>query len=318
MLARSFAALGRLFPPKFVQRLARLRQQKAKLVAPPIPKTTVIPTPTVKIAKVRPVEGSVRTGLLGYKIGCTAHFDAWGVRHLVTVVKLHNLYVSRVKTIARNGYEAVVLSSGMKPLKNCNKPEIGQAIKQGKFPAHKISEFRVSSENLLPTGTCLSVRHFVPGQWIFVAGHSKARGWLGAKRSWHMGGQSKTHGTTKGENNAGSIGQGKGIGKVWKYKRMDGHRGNDPRVVNCKLMKAEAGRELLFFKGVVPGEIGSVVRLWDARGKTALKNRHIKLPFPTYVGKPGETVDVVVEQPVIDRDPFLFPDKIVNEKRVKS
>ena len=316
MFGLSLPKLFSTFPPKFVQRLNRLREQKKRLSPPSIPAfTTLFPTPGLR--KVRPVTTSVRTGLVGYKIGCTAHFDAWGVRHLVTVVKLHNLYVSRVKTTARNGYEAVVVSSGMKPLKNCTKSELGAAIKQGRYPSHVSREFRVSSENLLPVGTRLSVKHFVPGQWLFVGAHSRPRGWLGAKRSWSMGGQSKTHGTTKGQNNAGSIGQGKGIGKVWKYKRMDGHRGNDPRVVNCKLVKSETHRNLLFVKGVVPGPVGGVVRMWDARGKTALKNRHIRLPFPTYVGKGGEE-EVTVEQPVVDRDPFLFPDKIVNEKRVKS
>ena len=314
MFRLTFPVLSRVFPQKFVQRLQRLREQKVRLTAPSIPAKTHFP-PVPGLVKVQPVVGSVRTGLVGYKIGCTAHFDGWGVRHLVTVVKLHNLYVSRVKTTARNGYEAVVVSSGSKPLKNCSKPELGNAIKRGKFPAHVSREFRVSSENLLPVGTALSVKHFVPGQWLFVAGNSKPRGWLGAKRSWHMGGQSKTHGTTKGQNNAGSIGQGKGIGKILKYKRMDGHRGNDPRTVNSKLLKTETHRGLLFVKGVVPGPVGGIVRMWDARGKTALKNRHIRIPFPTFV---GGVVDVTVEQPTLDRDPFLFPDKIVNEKRVKS
>ena len=164
----------------------------------------------------------------------------------------------------------------------------------------------------------MSVRHFVPGQWVFVSGKTKPKGYQGVKRSWGMSGQPKTHGTTKGENNAGSTGQGKGVGKVWKYKKMDGHRGPDPRVVNCKIFRTETERDLIFLRGIVPGGIGDVVKIYDARGKTALKNRHIRIPFPTFVPKPGVEYPVTVQQPPLDRDPFLFPDKVIKEKRVKA
>ena len=304
-------------PPKFAQRLARQKVSRYRGRASSIPESeTLLPFPGLK--PIRPVIGSTRTGLLGYKIGNMGLWDEWGARHMVSVVKIHDCVVTRKKTIPRNGYEAVQLSCGSKDITSTTKAELGECIKLNICPKDVKAEFRVSSENLLPVGLQMSARHFVPGQWVFVAGTSKPRGYLGAKRSWGMSGQSKTHGTTKGENTAGCTGQGKGIGKVWKYKKMDGHRGDDPRVVNCKVFRIDASRGLLFLAGCVPGAKGSILKVYDARGKTALKNRHISLPFPTFVPQREVKYPILVQQPPLDRDPFLFPDKVIKEKRVKA
>ena len=236
MFALTSLLNGPFYQPKFLQRLAKRRAttQRLKPLLTSLPslhrnlnirdpdfynkirKSVINMTESsIPVEKVTPIVGSVRTGLIGYKIGATAIYDTFDVRHMVTVIQLSNLKVIRSKTIALHGYEAVVIGSGVKPLRKCKKTELGVAIKLNSLPFKDIREFRVSSENLLPRGLNLSGSHFVHGQWMFVAGKTKAKGYLEAKRSWHMQGQSKTHGTTKGQNNAGSTGQGKGFGKVF-------------------------------------------------------------------------------------------------------
>ena len=42
----------------------------------------------VGVDPIRPVLGSTRTGLLGYKVGNMSLYDEWGERHVVTVVKV--------------------------------------------------------------------------------------------------------------------------------------------------------------------------------------------------------------------------------------
>jgi len=40
----------------------------------------------------------------------------------------------------------------------------------------KLQEFRVTEDALLPVGTSLNVRHFVPGQYVDITGISKGKG----------------------------------------------------------------------------------------------------------------------------------------------
>merc|ERR1719382_1455003 len=95
-----------------------------------------------------------------------------------------------------------------------------------------------------------------------------------------------TRGTEKTHRAHGSVGQ-KAAGIVWKNKKMAGHMGPDPRCVNAKVFRIEAERDLLFLKGPLPGYKGHIVKISDARGITSLKNKHIKLPYPTFVPVPG-------------------------------
>jgi large subunit ribosomal protein L3 len=40
----------------------------------------------------------------------------------------------------------------------------------------KLQEFRVTEDALLPVGTSLNVRHFVPGQYVDITGITKGKG----------------------------------------------------------------------------------------------------------------------------------------------
>ena len=63
-------------------------------------------------------------------------------------------------------------------------------------------------------------------------------------------GQNASHGTeSKAHRSHGSIGQSKTVNVVWKFKKMAGHVGPDPRVVNCQVMRIQADRNLIFLKG---------------------------------------------------------------------
>jgi len=56
------------------------------------------------------------------------------------------------------------------------KPEVGHFRAQGVPMKRKLQEFRVTEDALLPVGTSLNVRHFVPGQYVDITGITKGKG----------------------------------------------------------------------------------------------------------------------------------------------
>uniref|UniRef100_A0A7S2LYR3 Large ribosomal subunit protein uL3m n=1 Tax=Zooxanthella nutricula TaxID=1333877 RepID=A0A7S2LYR3_9DINO len=258
---------------------------------------------------VKPVLGSKRSGALAYKIGCMSLWDDWGEKHMVTVCQLDRLRVVQQMTLQKNGYEALQMGLGYRSTHRQKRAALGACIKAGVGPKHHICEFRVSSDCLLPVGHQITVRHFVPGQWVFVSGWSKAKGYHGVMKRWGFaGGGSDKRGHRQVHRASGSVGQ-RGAGKVWKGKKKAGHMGPDPRCVNALVFRVEAARNLIFLKGTLPGHKGSIVKISDARGKTALKNNHIRLPHPTFVPVPEVEYPVTIQMPPPQRDPFLYPEQ---------
>lgn len=56
------------------------------------------------------------------------------------------------------------------------KPEVGHFRAQGVSMKRKLKEFPVTEDALLPVGTSINVRHFVPGQYVDVTGITKGKG----------------------------------------------------------------------------------------------------------------------------------------------
>lgn len=56
------------------------------------------------------------------------------------------------------------------------KPELGHFRAQGVPLMRKLKEFPVTEDALLPVGTSINVRHFVPGQCVDVTGITKGKG----------------------------------------------------------------------------------------------------------------------------------------------
>jgi large subunit ribosomal protein L3 len=304
------------FSPPWIRRLQRLKNSRIRLAAPIIPETEKL-TPDPRLKRINPIPYmSKRTGVLAYKIGSMSMWDEWGERHMVTVCKLQGAQVTAKKTIAVNGYEAVQVGLGNTELKRMTKERVGDFIKKGVSPKAHLSEFRVTSECLIPEGVNLTVRHFVPGQWVFVSGWSQPKGFKSVIGRWNFSGM-ETQGTTKGIRRPGSVGQGHSASLVYKGKRMGGHKGPDPRCVNCKVFRTESHRQLIFLKGSVPGDMGSVLKISDGRGRTRRKNRHIRLPYPTFVPKEGVEYPVTVTQPPLGKDPFAYPDRTIYDRHGK-
>ncbi|CAD6239130.1 unnamed protein product [Miscanthus lutarioriparius] len=69
-----------------------------------------------------------------------------------------------------------LLGAGQKKEKHLTKPEVGHFRAQGVPLKRKLREFPVTEDALLPVGTTITVRHFVPEQFVDVTGITKGKG----------------------------------------------------------------------------------------------------------------------------------------------
>lgn len=56
------------------------------------------------------------------------------------------------------------------------KPEVGHFRAQGVPLKRKLREFPVTEDALIPVGTSIGVRHFLPGQFVDVTGITRGKG----------------------------------------------------------------------------------------------------------------------------------------------
>lgn len=227
------------------------------------------------------------------KVGMLAVYDDWGKRWPCTVLHLDDCRVVQVKTLETDGYSALQLGVGEAKTRRVGITAMGHFNKAEVVPKRKLWEFRISPDMIVPMGTQIRARHFVPGQLVDVCGYSKGKGTQGAMKLWGFGGGRATHGNSLAHRVLGSTGQRQDPGRTFKGKKMPGKMGNERITTqNVKVIKVDPKRELVYVYGSVPGTPGTFCRITDA----------VKGPFypspppmPTYVftpSSPGEEEDL--------------------------
>jgi large subunit ribosomal protein L3 len=190
-------------------------------------------------------------GMIGRKLGMTQVFDEAGVVHPVTVIECGPNVVTQVKTVERDGYEAVQLGFGIS--KRLNKPEQGHRRESG-FMSRTLREVKADTLDGVEVGQQIHVDNFAEGELIDVTGTSKGRGFQGGVKRHGFRGGPKTHGQSDRHRAPGSIGSSATPGRVFKGLRMAGHMGAERVTVqNLKVVRVDTERNLLLVKGSVPG-----------------------------------------------------------------
>ena len=219
----------------------------------------------------------MRTGLICKKLGMSRVYTEEGIHIPVTILHLDNCHVVSTKTKDKDGYTSVQLGVVNAKDKHVSKPMKGHFKKNNAQPKVKLSEFRVSEENLLENGSELSASHFVDGQYIDASGISIGKGFAGAMKRHNFGGLRASHGVSISHRSHGSTGQCQDPGKVFKGKKMAGHMGAaNVTVQNLKVVKTESDEGYIYIKGAVPGPKGGWVLLKDSVKKSLPDN----LPIP--------------------------------------
>ena len=199
-------------------------------------------------------------GLLGKKIGMMSVFSADGKNVPCTVIEAGPCAVTQVKTIEKDGYEAVQVGFQDQKESRVNAPLMGHFKKAGVAPKRHLAEFK-GFETELNLGDVITVDLFANTSYVSVTGTSKGKGFQGVVKRHNFGGVGQaTHGQHNRARKPGSIGACSYPTKVFKGLRMGGQMGN-ARVTthNLQVLKVIPEHNLLVIKGSVPGYNGSIV-----------------------------------------------------------
>ena len=199
-------------------------------------------------------------GIIGRKIGMTRIFDEAGNQIPVTVIEAGPCPVTYVRTRETDGYAAVQLGFGAQKGKNATKAEVGHVAKAGLSVAPRVlREFRLAPDQAVEVGQSLTVEQFTVGDRVKVTGTNKGKGFQGVVRRHGFTGRPGSHGHPESRT-PGSIGPGTDPSRVLKGKRMPGRMGGVRQtVLNLKVARVDAERNLIFVKGGVPGARDSFV-----------------------------------------------------------
>lgn len=209
-----------------------------------------------------------RISLLGKKIGMTQLKSASGAVIPVTLVQVLEHDVFGVKTMSKDGYNAVILSAGdVVKEKNVSKPQLVQYQNLGIQPRRNIFEVRVESDKPLKSCEKLeeSVLASAEGRYVDVSGTSIGKGFAGPMKRWNFAGLEASHGVSVSHRSHGSTGQRQDPGRVFKGKHMAGHMG-DTTITTQNLQIVHVDHELgvIAIHGAVPGHKNSYVFINDA------------------------------------------------------
>jgi large subunit ribosomal protein L3 len=198
--------------------------------------------------------------ILAKKLGMTQRFLDDGKIERVTVLEAGPCPVTGIRTVERDGYEAVQLAFGQCKEKSLTKAELGH-LKKADTSAHRhLAEFRGEAGELL-VGQTVTVEAFSPGDVVKVSGNSKGKGFQGTIRRHNFKRGPKSHGSHN-VRAPGSIGASATPSRVFKGVRGAGRMGGG-RVTQRRLTVVEVvpRRNLMLVRGAVPGPPGGVVEV---------------------------------------------------------
>lgn len=208
----------------------------------------------------------------------TQIFNEDGVLTPVTVLQAGPCVVTQIKTEENDGYSAVQVGYGEKKERVTSKDVSGKKVirnphgagkaEQGHFkkaettPKMYVREFKFEDASEYEVGkSVIKADIFAEGDKIDVTATSKGKGYAGGIKRYGMKSGPSAHGS-KYHRHAGSNGSATTPGRVFKGKKMPGHKGSARVTVqNLEIVKIDVDNDIILVKGAVPGPKKSLVMI---------------------------------------------------------
>ena len=217
----------------------------------------------------------MKKAILATKVGMTQVFNEDGQLTPVTVLAAGPVFVTQVKTMENDGYEAVQVgfvdkkervvnkdATGRKEVAHrhgVTKAEMGHFKKAGVSGKRYVKEFLFENVADYKLGDEIKADIFEANDKVDVTAISKGKGFQGAIKRHGQSRGPMAHGS-KFHRHAGSNGACSSPSKVFKGKKMPGHMGcRKVTVQNLEIVRVDAENNLLLVKGAVPGSKKALV-----------------------------------------------------------
>ena len=200
-------------------------------------------------------------GILGTKLGMTQIFDESGLAIPVTIIKAGPCLITQIKTLEKDGYNAVQVGYSEIQSKLLNKATLGHLQKAGSPPLKYLKEYRIQSSSGELLGATISVNSFNLGDKVSITGKTIGKGFAGTVKRHNFTRGPMTHGS-KNHREPGSIGMGTTPGRVYPGKKMAGRLGGKQTTIkNLQIVLINPENNLLVVKGAIPGKLGNLLSI---------------------------------------------------------
>ena len=204
-------------------------------------------------------------GILGKKVGMTQVFTKSGKLIPVTVVEVEPNVITQIKTVEKDGYNAIQLAAVTVREKVSNKAKIGHTNKANTAPKRFLKEIRGVNVEEYTLGQVIDASIFKEGEIVDVSGTSKGKGFQGVIKRYNQSRGPMGHGSQY-HRGVGSLGTMLPM-HVLKGKKLPGHMGNVASTIqNLEVVAVDLENYVILIKGNVPGPKKSLVMI-----KTSVK-----------------------------------------------
>ncbi|MBX3211008.1 MAG: 50S ribosomal protein L3 [Labilithrix sp.] len=208
---------------------------------------------------------NTKPGIIGKKLGMTQLYKEDGTVQRVTVVDVSSLQIVGKRTKEKDGYTAVIFGMTDAKEKHLAKAQQGAFKKANVTAKRVVRELRCEEDFAakFEIGAPVNLADiFTPGQIVDTQGITRGRGFTGVVRRWGFAGFVQTHGTHEYRRHGGSIGTNMTPGRTLPNLKMPGQYGNETvSILNLKVARVDAEKNLLMIEGGIPGPRNAVVSI---------------------------------------------------------
>lgn len=200
-------------------------------------------------------------GLLGRKRGMVQVIQDDGTVAGCTVLEVGPCAVTQIRTLDRDGYQAIQLGFENSLEWKISRAERGHTATNGAL--RHLAEFDADSYDDLSLGQTITITDiFTVGDRVDIQGIGKGKGFAGTVKRHHFSGGPRTHGQSDRHRAPGSVGAGSTPGRVLKGTRMAGRMGGKAAsTINLRIIKLQPERGLVYVGGSVPGATNGLIKI---------------------------------------------------------